>query len=130
MHSSKGNGLIDYRAHTYSLPGSPQVETSNDFITCTLLVCDHMASVIFDRRSIFSLVSSSVSTSHDLHCYLFDMPIRVSTLVSESLIVEKVYGYCLMNLVKRNTYVDLIILEMVDFDIIFGITCLSPNLLS
>ena len=25
-----------------------------------------------------------------------------------------------------NTYVDLIILEMVDFDVILGMTCLSP----
>lgn len=90
MHSGKGNGLIDYRAHTYSLPGSPQVKTSIDFITCTLLVCDHMASVLFDTRSTFSYISSLFAVGLDLHCYLL---ICVSTSVSESVIVEKVLPY-------------------------------------
>ena len=55
------------------------------------------------------------------------MPIRVSTLVGESVIVEKVYRSCLVTFVGSNTRVDLIILEMVDFDVILGITWLSPN---
>ena len=55
------------------------------------------------------------------------MPIRVSTLMGESVIVEKVYRSCLVTFVGRNTYVDLIILEMVDFDVIVGMTWLSPN---
>ncbi|WMV09196.1 hypothetical protein MTR67_002581 [Solanum verrucosum] len=55
------------------------------------------------------------------------MPIRVSTLVGESVTIEKVYSSCLVNFVGRNTYVDLIILEMVDFDVILGMTWLSPN---
>ena len=32
-----------------------------------------------------------------------------------------------MNFVGNNTYVDLVILEMVDFDVILGMTWLSPN---
>ena len=32
-----------------------------------------------------------------------------------------------MTFVGSNTYVDLVILEMVDFDVILGMTCLSPN---
>ena len=32
-----------------------------------------------------------------------------------------------MTFVGRNTHVDLIILEMVDFDVILGMTWLSPN---
>ena len=46
--------------------------------------------------------------------------------VGESVIVEKVYRSCLVTFVGSNTYVDLIILEMVDFDVILGMTCLSP----
>ena len=46
------------------------------------------------------------------------MPIRVSTLVGESMIVEKVYRSSLVTFVGSNTYVDLVILEMVDFDVI------------
>ena len=55
------------------------------------------------------------------------MPIRVYTPVGESVLVEKVYMSCLMTFVGSRTYVDLIILEMVDFDVILGMTWLSPN---
>ena len=55
------------------------------------------------------------------------MPIRVSTLVGESVIIEKVYMPCLVTFVGSNTHVDLVILEMVDFNVILGMTWLSPN---
>ena len=55
------------------------------------------------------------------------MPIRVSTPVGESVVVEKVYRSCLVNFMGSNTYVDLVILEMVDFNVILGMTWLSPN---
>ena len=44
------------------------------------------------------------------------------------MIVEKVYRSCLVTFLGNNTYVDLIILEMVDFDVILGMTWLSPNI--
>ena len=71
-------------------------------------------------------VSSSFATGLDLHFDLLDIPIRVSTHVGESMIVEKVWS-CLVTFVGRNTYVNLIILEMIDFDVILGMTWLSPN---
>ena len=43
------------------------------------------------------------------------------------MIVEKVYRSCLVTFVGSKTYVDFIILDMVDFDVILGITWLSPN---
>ena len=55
------------------------------------------------------------------------MPIRVSTPMGESVIVKKVYRSCLVTFVGSNTYVDLVILEMVDFDVLLGMTWLSPN---
>ena len=55
------------------------------------------------------------------------MPIRVSTPVGETVIVGKVYRSCLVTFVGSNTHVDLVILEMVDFDVIWGMTWLSPN---
>ena len=38
------------------------------------------------------------------------------------------YRSCLVTFVGRNTHVDLVILEMVDFDVTLGMTCISPNL--
>ena len=86
-----------------------------------------MTFVLFDSGSKFSYVSSSFATGLKLNCELLDMPIRVSTPVGESVIVEKVYRSSLVTFVGSNTYVDLVILEMVDFDIILGMTWLSPN---
>ena len=43
------------------------------------------------------------------------------------MIVEKVYRSCLVTFVGSNTHIDLAILEMVDFDVIRGMTLLSPN---
>ena len=43
------------------------------------------------------------------------------------MIVEKVYRSCLVTFVGSNNHVDLVILEMVEFDVILGMTCLSPN---
>ena len=86
----RGNGQTGDRAHCYAFPGMSEAETSNVVITCNLLVCDCMASVLFDPGSTFSYVSSSFATGLNLHCELLDMPIRVSTPVGESVIVEKV----------------------------------------
>ena len=74
-----------------------------------------MDSVLFDPGSTFSYVSSSFATVLKLNCELLDMPIRVSTPVGKSVIVEKVYRSGLVTFVGRNTHVDLVILEMVDF---------------
>ena len=86
-----------------------------------------MAFVLFDPGSTFSYVSSAFANGLNLHCELLDMPIRVSTPVGEFVIVEKVYRSCLVTFMGNNTHVDLVILEMVDFDVILGMTWLSPN---
>ena len=86
-----------------------------------------MASVLFDPGSTFSYVSSSFANGLNLSCELLDIPICVSTPVGESVIVKKVYRSCLVDFVGSNTYVDLVILEMGDFDVILGMTWLSLN---
>ena len=70
----------------------------------------------------FHMYLPHLLTGLDLYCDLLDMPICVSTPVGESVIVDKVYRSCLVDFMGRNTHVDLIILEMVDFDVILGMT--------
>ena len=123
----RGNGQTGDRAHCYAFPGRSEAEASDVVITGNLLVCDFMASVLFDTGSTFSYVSSSFANGLNLHCELLDIPIRVSTPVGESIIVERIYRSCLVTFVGSNTYVDLVILEIVDFDVILGMTWLSPQ---
>ena len=47
------NGQIGDRAHCYAFPRRSEAETSNVVITGNLLVCDCMASVLFDPGSTF-----------------------------------------------------------------------------
>ena len=103
MYLGRGNEQTGDRAHCYAFPGRSEVETSEAVITGTLVVCDCMASVLFDSGSTFSYVSSSFSTGLDLYCDLLDMPIRVSTPAGESVIVEKVYRSCLVTFVGIKT---------------------------
>ena len=44
----RGNGQTCDRAHCYAFPGRSEAETSDVVITGNLLVCDCMASVLFD----------------------------------------------------------------------------------
>ena len=105
----RGNGQTNDRTHCYAFPGRSEAEASDAVITGNLLVCDCMASVLFDPGSTFSYVSSAFANGLNLHCKLLDIPIRVSTPVGESVIVEKVYRSCLVTFVGSNTYVDLVI---------------------
>ena len=58
-----------------------------------------MAFVLFDPGSTFSYVSSSFANGLNLPCELLDIPIRMSTPVGESVIVERIYRSCLVNFV-------------------------------
>ena len=99
----KDNGPTGDRTHCYAFPGRSEAEASDDVIAGTLLVCDCMASVLFDPGSTFSYVSSSFATGLDLYYDLLVMPIRVSTPVGDSVVVEKVYRSCLVTFVGIKT---------------------------
>ena len=81
VQHGRGKRQTGDRAHCYAFPGRSEAETSDVVITGNLLVCDCMASVLFDPGSTFSYVSSSFATGLNLHCELLDIPIRVSTPV-------------------------------------------------
>ncbi|XP_070015030.1 uncharacterized protein [Nicotiana sylvestris] len=53
--------------------------------------------------------------------------VYVSALIRDSLIVDRVYWSCLITLSGFETIADLLLLNMVDFDVILGIDCLSPH---
>ena len=53
-------------------------------------------------------------------------PVHVSTPVGEFLIVDQVLRSCLVTIKGYDTRDDLIMLDMIDFDVILGMDWLSP----
>lgn len=71
----------------FMFPRRLEVEASNDVIIRTLLVYDPMTSLLFNTRSTFSYVSFLLTNGLNLHYDLLNMPIRVSSYASLSVLV-------------------------------------------
>ncbi|PHT72694.1 hypothetical protein T459_23479 [Capsicum annuum] len=61
----------------------------------------------------------------DMVCDLLDFSIYVSTLISDSVIVDRIYRSCSVMFMGYQTWVDFVILDIVDFDIILVMSWLS-----
>ncbi|XP_070012227.1 uncharacterized protein [Nicotiana sylvestris] len=110
----------------YALPVRPKAEASDAVITGTVLVCSRDASVLFDPWSTYSYVSSYVvlylvmpSDSLSAHVY-------VSTPMGDSIVVDRVNRSCIVVIRGLEARVDLLLLDMVDFDVILRMDWLSP----
>lgn len=55
------------------------------------------------------------------------MPLYVSSLIGDSLVVDWVFRSSVVTIRDVETYVDLIMLDMVDFDVILGMDFLSHH---
>ena len=58
--------------------------------------------------------------SLDILCESLNLLIHVSTLVGDSVVVDRVYRLCIVTLMGYDTHVDLKVLDMVDVDVILG----------
>ena len=70
-------------------------------------------------------MSTYFAPSLDILCESLDLPIRVSTPVGDSVVVDQVYRLCTVTLMGYDTHTDLKVLDMVDFDVILGMDWLS-----
>lgn len=78
-----------------------------------------LVSVLFDLRLTFSYISAYFALSFDSVSEPLSMPIRVFTLVSDFLVVDWVYRYCVVIIVWHETLVDLLMrLHVVSMSII------------
>ncbi|KAH0660902.1 hypothetical protein KY289_029650 [Solanum tuberosum] len=117
---------IGAQGHFYAAPARATAEASDDVITGTLLLCHQPATVLFDPGSTFSYVSVYFAPRLGMRSESLAEPIHVSTPVGESLVVDQVLRSCLVTIQGCDTRVDLILLDMVDFDVILGMDWLSP----
>ena len=68
----------------------------------------------------------SFASKFDMIFDVLDVSIHVFTTVGELVIITHVYRVCPILLMRFQTWDDLVILDMDDFDIILGMTWLSP----
>ena len=80
---------------------------------------------MFDPGSTHSYVSPYFATQFGKQPVLLDHPFHVSTPVGDSLLVEYVFKSYLITVDGRETVADLIVLDMLDFDVILGMDWLA-----
>ena len=114
--SSSGSG----QNRTYSLTGRQDSESSPDVVTGTLIVCSHCVNALIDPGSTLSYVTPFIAGKLCIVAESLDRPFIVSTPVGESIVARGVYRGCTVEIIDRQTFVDLVELEMVDFDVIMG----------
>ncbi|XP_070020327.1 uncharacterized protein [Nicotiana sylvestris] len=89
-------------------------------------VCDRAASVLFDPGSTYSYVSSYFASYLIVPHDSLSVHVYVSTPVGDAIVVDRVYRSCVVVIEGLETSVDLLLLDMVDFDVILGMDWLSP----
>ncbi|XP_070036844.1 uncharacterized protein [Nicotiana tomentosiformis] len=110
----KGGGYARY----YAFPSRTKTIISDAVITGIVPVCHTYASVLFDPRSTYSYVSSYFASYLDMSRGSLNTLVYVSTPVGDSIVVKRVYRSFLITIGAFETWVDLMFLYMVDFDVI------------
>jgi len=119
--SSFGSG----KNRTYSLTSRQDSESSPDVVTGTLIVCSHCVYALIDPGSTLSYVTPFIAGKLCIVAESLDRPFIVSTPVGESIVARRVYRGCTVEIIDRQTSIDLVELEMVDFDVIMGMDWLA-----
>jgi len=114
------------QSQCYALSSRPETEVSDAVIIGTVLVYGRDASVLFDPGSTYSYVSSYFAPYLVMHSDSLSAPAYVSTPVGDSIVVDRVHCSYIVVIGGLETRVDLLLLNMVDFDVILGMDWLSP----
>ncbi|XP_070045427.1 uncharacterized protein [Nicotiana tomentosiformis] len=112
--------------HCYAFPARPKAESYDIVIIGIISVYHRDASVLFDPGSTYSYMSSYLASHLSMPRTALDVPVLMSTLVGDSIVVDQVYRSCINTINGFDTVVDLLLLNMVDFEVILGMDWLSP----
>jgi len=118
--------LVGAPARFYAFPARPDAEASDAVITGIISVCVKDASVLFDPGSTYSYVSSLFAPFLGVSRESLSTHVYVSTPVGDSVVVNQIYRSCIIIFCGYETRADLLLLEMIDFEIILGMDWLSP----
>ncbi|XP_070020749.1 uncharacterized protein [Nicotiana sylvestris] len=112
-------------ARFYALPARPDAVASDAVITSIISVGGRDTSILFDPGSTYSYVSSLFAHFLVISLEPLGIPVHVSTLVGDSMVVDRIYRSCMVTFYGFKTSVDLLLLDMIDFEIILGMDWLS-----
>ncbi|XP_074346453.1 uncharacterized protein LOC141685240 [Apium graveolens] len=104
-----------------------QAAANSGTVSGTLLVGRRDAYVLFDTGSTHSVVSLSFIRHLDVAPSLLYPHMSISTPMGNSVVISDVYRECLIAVGDRSCKVNLLPMEMHDFDIILGMDWLSEH---
>ncbi|XP_070005643.1 uncharacterized protein [Nicotiana sylvestris] len=113
-------------ARFYALPARPDALASDVIITGIISVSGRDASILFDPGSTYSYVSSLFAHFLVISPEPLGSPVHVSTLVGDFMVVDRIYRSCVVTFCGFETRVDLLLLDMIDFEVILCMDWLSP----
>ncbi|XP_070030365.1 uncharacterized protein [Nicotiana sylvestris] len=120
-----GGQPADTPARFYALP-TRQALASDAVIIGIISVGGRDASILFDPRSTYPYVSSLLSRFLVISLVSLGTPVYVSTLVGDSMVVDQIYWSCVVIFCGFETRTDLLLLDMINFEVILGMDWLSP----
>ncbi|XP_070056483.1 uncharacterized protein [Nicotiana tomentosiformis] len=113
-------------ARFYAFLARPDSMALDAVITGIITVCGRDASVLFDPGSTYSYVSSLFTHFLNIPRESLGTPVYVSTLVGNSVVVDRIYRSCVIIFCGYETRADLMLLDMTNFEVILGMDWLSP----
>ena len=115
-----GSNKAPNKNNFYSLRSRGEQETSLDVVTGMLKVFYIDLYALLDPGATLSFVTPLVAKKIDILPNILHEPLIVSTPVGESVVAKRVYKNYPIMLPNRVLYVELIELNMLDFNIILG----------
>ena len=106
--------------YLYALNNRQEHGNSPDVITGMIQVFDFIIYALLHPGKSLYFVTPNVAMNFDIIPEQLSQPFSVSTPVGASILAKRVYRDCLIPIDPQNTTADLVVLDMIDFDIVLN----------
>ncbi|CAJ2645621.1 unnamed protein product [Trifolium pratense] len=102
-------------------------QASNAVVTGILSICSQDAHVLFDPGATHSFISLWFASRLGKNSSVLDEALVVALPVGDKLFAESVYHSCDVSIAGQILFADLVVIDMIDFDVILGMDWLSSH---
>ena len=102
-----------------------EAQTSNAVVAGTISVCGTDAFVLLDPGATHSFISPAFASRVGCRSSSMSTPLSVATPLSEVLITDTIFPMCSIKIEDREMMAELILLDVIYFDVILGMDWLS-----